>query len=483
MKKIFYLIFILVSFNISAQSNIIKVLDSVTLSPVPFATVYFSNNKGIIANENGHFELIKKELKNDDSLFISSMGYKKVSFAINQFNDSLIFLSPKTIELKNVLLTNRNLSSSEIIEKARNAISKNYQTQLSENKIFYKSEFLGVTEKFNLNKFKSTIEEINSFLIDSLLNNLPKENKGITEILCYYYGNQEEDNQKINLIKSRETYNQEDELIKSLNSRLEESLKENLKSNSYFKVRSGLLPFSGDLDFEGLWDEKDSTSQEALKKAKESELKRKQNFANSRKSRITNIYNKLFYNEKTDLDFILKSNKYKFSNPELTYLGNQLVYIILCEPKGSRDFKGTLYINSEDFAIVRVDYENVKPLFKLKLLGISQNNYLEKGRMVFSKLDNKNYSLSYFQSSYGRKFGIDRPFKIIEKNKYVKGRRKQNQISFKLDLKFNSVNREELRVFENKVMDERSFNIIKEENKVLPEFLEEFNTNFWEEFD
>ena len=169
MKKIFYLIFILVSFNISAQSNIIKVLDSVTLSPVPFATVYFSNNKGIIANENGHFELIKKELKNDDSLFISSMGYKKVSFAINQFNDSLIFLSPKAIELKNVLLTNRNLSSSEIIEKARNAISKNYQTQLSENKIFYKSEFLGVTEKFNLNKFKSTIEEINSFLIDILI--------------------------------------------------------------------------------------------------------------------------------------------------------------------------------------------------------------------------------------------------------------------------------------------------------------------------
>ncbi len=482
MKKIFCFISILIVCNISAQSTIVKVLDSVTLSPVPFATVYFSNNKGIIANENGHFELIKKELRNYDSLFISSMGYKKVSFDLNQFNDSIVFLSPKAIVLNNVLLSNRKLSSKEIIEKVKNAIDKNYQTQLSENKIFYRSEFSGITEKLELNKFKSSISEISSPLIDSLLNSLPKENKGISEILCYYYGNQAQGNQKINLIKSRETYNKEDEMLKSLNSKLEKSLQENLKSNSYFKIRSGLLPFSGDLEIDGLWDVEDSISQEAIKKAQDSELKRKQNFANSRKSRINNIYSKLFYNDGTDLDFILKSSRYKFSIPKLTYLGNQLVYIINCEPKGSKDFKGTLYINSEDFAVVRIDFKNVKPLFKLKLLGISVNNYLEEGRMVFSKLNNENYSLSYFQLSSARKLGVDRPFKIIEKNKYVKGRKKQNQISFKLDLVFKSIYSQELQVFESKVIDEKNFQKIKEENKVLPEFLDEFTTNFWEEF-
>ena len=482
MKKTLYLFFLLFLCNINAQSTLVKVLDSLTLTPVPFATVYFSSNKGIIANENGHFELIKKELRNGDSLFISSMGYKKVSFALNQFNDSIVFLSPKVIVLNNVILTNRKLSSKEIIEKVKKAIDKNYQTQLRENKIFYRSEFSGITERFELNKFKSSISEINSSLIDSLLNSLPKENKGITEILCYYYGNQAEGNQKINLIKSRETYNKEDEMLKSLNSKIEKSLQENLKSNSYFKIRSGLLPFSGDLNFDDLWDVEDSTSQEAIKKAQDSELKRKQNFANSRKSRITNVYSKLFYNDGTDLDFILKSNRYKFSIPKLTYLGNQLVYIIDCVPKGSRDFKGTLYINSDDFAVVRIDFKNVKPLFKLKLLGISVNNYLQEGRMVFSKLNNENYSLSYFQFSSARKLGIDRPFKIIEKNKYVKGRRKQNQISFKLDLVFNSINTQELQVFESKVIDEKNFQKIKEENKVLPEFLDEFTTNFWEEF-
>ena len=478
-KSIIFLLFVV---NLNSQSLTVKVLDSLSFSPIPFATVYFSNGKGIITNEEGKFELIEQQFEKKDTLFISSMGYKKVSLALDNFNDSIIYMTPKMIELGNVIITNRNLSSKEIIEKVKKGIDKNYQTQLSENKIFYRNEFNGTTEKFKLNKFKSSIDEINSFLIDSLLNSLPKENKGISEVLCYYYGSLEEKNQKINLIKSRETYNKEDEMLKSLNSRLEESLKESLKSNSYFKIRSGLLPFSGDLKIDGLWDVEDSTSQEAIKKAQESDLKRKQNFAASRKSRITNIYSKLFYNDGTDLDFILKSNKYNFSSPELTYLGNQLVYIIYCEPKGSRDFKGTLYINSDDFAIVRIDFENVKPLFKLKLLGISVNNYLQEGRMVFSKLNNENYSLSYFQLSSARKLGIDRPFKIIEKNKYVKGRRKQNQISFKLDLVFNSIYSQELQVFESKVIDEKNFQKIKEENKVLPEFLDEFTTNFWEEF-
>ena len=478
-KSIIFLLFVV---NLNSQSLTVKVLDSLSFSPIPFATVYFSNGKGIITNEEGIFELIEQQFEKKDTLFISSMGYKKVSLGLDNFNDSIIYMTPKMIELGNVIITNRNLSSKEIIEKVKKGIDKNYQTLLSENKIFYRNEFNGTTEKFKLNKFKSSIDEINSFLIDSLLNSLPKENKGISEVLCYYYGNLEEKNQKINLIKSRETYNKEDEMLKSLNSRLEKSLKESLKSNSYFKIRSGLLPFSGDLEIDGLWDVQDSTSQEAIKKAQESDLKRKQNFAASRKSRITNIYSKLFYNDGTDLDFILKFNKYNFSSPELTYLGNQLVYIIDCEPKGSRDFKGTLYINSDDFAIVRIDFENIKPLFKLKLLGISVNNYLQEGRMVFSKLNNENYSLSYFQLSSARKLGIDRPFKIIEKNKYVKGRRKQNQISFKLDLVFNSIYSQELQVFESKVIDKKNFQKIKEENKVLPEFLDEFTTNFWEEF-
>ena len=476
-----FIIFLLFAVNLKAQSTSVKILDSISFNPIPFATVYFSNSSGVISDENGDFELIKNELNDEDSLFISSMGYKKVSYSLNRFNDSIIFLSPKPIELNNVIITNRKLSSQEIIEKIKAAITQNYQTDLSENKIFYRKEYNSTIEKFEINKFKSSIDNVNDLLIDSLLLNLPSENKSATEVLSYYYGNLEEDNQKINLIKSRETYKKDNEILESLNSKLEESLKKSLKSNSYFKIRSGLLPFSGDLEFDGLWDI-DSTNQAALKKANDDEIKRKENFANSIKGRVSNIYSNLFYNDATDLDFILKSNRYEFSNPELNYLGNQLVYVMTFQPKGSKDYKGTLHINSDDFAIVRIDFKNVKSLFKLKLLGFSSDNYLVEGRMVFSKLDKKKYSLTYFQVSSGSKAGIDRPFKIIEKNKFVKGRRKQNQISFNLDFIVNSLNKVELRVFQSKPIDLNLYENLKEENKILPEYVDEFKTNFWEEF-
>ena len=476
-----FIIFLLFAVNLKAQSTSVKILDSISFAPIPFATVSFSNSSGIISDENGDFELIKNELNDEDSLFISSMGYKKVSYSLNRFNDSIIFLSPKPIELNNVIITNRKLSSQEIIEKIKAAITQNYQTDLSENKIFYRKEYNSTIEKFEINKFKSSIDNVNDLLIDSLLLNLPSENKSVTEVLSNYYGNLEEDNQKINLIKSRETYKKDNEILESLNSKLEESLKKSLKSNSYFKIRSGLLPFSGDLEFDGLWDI-DSTNQAALKKANDDEIKRKENFANSIKGRVSNIYSNLFYNDATDLDFILKSNRYEFSNPELNYLGNQLVYVITFRPKGSKDYKGTLHINSDDFAIIRIDFKNVKSLFKLKLLGFSSDNYLIEGRMVFSKLDKKKYSLTYFQVSSGSKAGIDRPFKIIEKNKFVKGRRKQNQISFNLDFIVNSLNKVELRVFQSKSIDLNLYENLKEENKILPEYVDEFKTNFWEEF-
>ena len=88
--------------------------------------------------------------------------------------------------------------------------------------------------------------------------------------------------------------------------------------------------------------------------------------------------------------------------------------------------------NTEDFAIIRVDYENVKPLRTFSLLGISLNEYEKKGTIIFQQNDTKKYALKYMDESAGQRIGIKRPVKIIEKNKNVKGRRKQNEVSCKV---------------------------------------------------
>ena len=78
-----------------------------------------------------------------------------------------------------------------------------------------------------------------------------------------------------------------------------------------------------------------------------------------------------------------------------------------------------MYVNTEDFAVIRVDYENIKPLRKFALLGISYKEHLKKGTIIFQKNNNGKYSLKYMDESSGQIVGIKRPVKIIEKNKNV----------------------------------------------------------------
>mgnify|MGYP001475556449 FL=1 len=103
MRNIIVIVFLIFFSKLSSQSVSIKVLDSVSKTPIPFASIYFSSNKGIISDENGEFELILKELQIEDSIFISSMGFKKLSFSLTQFNDTLVYLPPNPIALDDVI--------------------------------------------------------------------------------------------------------------------------------------------------------------------------------------------------------------------------------------------------------------------------------------------------------------------------------------------------------------------------------------------
>ena len=486
MRNVIVVVVLIFFSKLSSQSFSVRVLDSVSKTPVPFASIYFSSNKGIISDENGEFELILKELQREDSIFISSMGFKKLSFSLTQFNDTLVYLPPKPIALDDVILTNKNLTSKEILKKVNENLKKNYESGITKNKIFLSRKSKSYTKKFELSKFKSTIPGINASLLDSIRDNLSLENNSGVETLCYYYENHDQQldkdsiAQKIHLVKARETFNKGDELLQSLNDRLSESLKKNLKSDSYFKIRSGI--FGSDLDVDGL-EEVDSTDLESIKKFQQKEIDRKQNFASAQRNNIKGIYSDLIFREDSDLNFILKTNRYDISEPVLNYLDEQLVYIIECEPKGRAKFYGKLYINADDFAVMRVDFKNVRPIFKLKLLGVSINQYLSEGKFLLSKFENDQYNLSYFQLTFAQSFGIDRPFKLIEKNKNVEGRRKQNEISFKLDLAVTNEFKTELQVFESDRISSIDYKKIKEDNKVLPTYIEKFETNFWEEFE
>jgi len=167
----------------SAQSKKIKIVDSLSLEPVPFATVFFSNNNGIISNEAGYFELVSEQYKVQDTLFVSSMGYETKRIPITTFDDTIIRLKPETITLKNVVVTNKELSSIEIIEKVKQNIELNYNSGINENKLFFRQDFNQINEEFTLSKFKSSIKDLNSQVMDSILDNLPKKSRSELEAI------------------------------------------------------------------------------------------------------------------------------------------------------------------------------------------------------------------------------------------------------------------------------------------------------------
>ena len=479
-KKIFVsLIFILSILNSSSQTLQIKVIDSISEKPIAYSNVYFSNNTGLITDGKGNFELIKSQLSQNDSMYVSMIGYDKKSFLINNFNDSLIKLVQSPIQLSSVFLTSKKLSSDEIISSVIKNIEMNYEKEFTENKIYLSRKSNSITEKFTIDKFKSTVPNINGSLIDSLLANLKKDNNSGLQTLAYYYKNFEDEAQKIKIIKSRETHNKQGEVLESISKKMEEAFKNELKSDSYFKIKSGI--FGGNLDIDGL-EEIDSTNIESVKKFEKKEINEKDDFANSQIRTINRLYNSLFFEKDSYLNFILKPNKYIFSEPKIDFLGNDLVYIIEATPKGRGKYSGILYINTDDFAVVRIDFKNIKPVYNIKLLGVFVNIYLRDGKMILSKFENKKYSLSYFKINSGRRVGFDRPLKLIEKNKNVKGRRKQNQISFRMDIISDEKTITELQVFDSKKISKEEFENLKNKNQVLPEYSEEFISNFWEEF-
>ena len=471
-------------YTINAQSISSRILDSVTQLPVPYVTVQWADKIGAISNEEGRFSLqLKENAQETDSLFISCMGYESIAKQLSEFDQAIIYIKPKAIELSEVIVSNKQYTAKEIIELVKENLAENYAQNFTKKRLFFRKSSFQRMNKADYTLKKSTIEALNKKFLDSVLRTVPKANSFYTEVLGDLYGNYDPEKQKLNLIKASELYDKSMELdFEKLEEKFNEIIKANVKTDSYFKIKSGL--FGTKIDSEEIFEtEVDSTDVEALNKelakTKKNEEERKKNFVRYRRKALGDIFNSLPITDDPSLNFLSKSNRYEFELQEFTYLGNEAVYVIDFKPKRSADYRGTLYINSDDFALIRVDYQNVKSIKTFKLLGISLNVYLKKGKVIFSKGNDDYYGLRYFESETRSRMGIKRPLKIIEKNRHVKGRNKQNELSGKVDLAFTNIEKNEVVVFETENLSAVSFEAFTENNDILPTYMPSYDPEFW----
>ncbi len=459
-----------------------QILDAANKQPVPFASIIYASNRGVVSNDEGKFN-IQANLDPDALIKIASLGYESIELQVSKVNDQIIYLKSQSIQLSDVFLSNKKLSGEEIIAKVKEKIADNYNFNYTQKRFFFRESDVNYVRQFDMDIEESTIAEINQALLDSISNSIPKKSDSYKEVLGDLYGNYEE--QKIKVLKAANLENpQSKESLTELSDKIQDIFQRNLKKNSYLKVKSGWLGVKVDSD--ELQDEfknseaevvKPEPTAEELAKAKETKLRYlKQNTV----ADIKGLLNTMFWKEGNTLDVFEKSRKYNFKVKGYVQIENDIAYVIEFEPKRGADFKGKLYVSTNNFGVYRIDFENVKDLKSFKLLGISTASNVYKGKMIFGKDEAGKYNPKYIEIEEGERFGIERPLTIIEKNKFVAGKRKQNELDLDIKIKVNQFNKLQLVVFENSKLEAKDFNALETKSEDFEyQTFKKYNAEFW----
>lgn len=420
MKKI-ALLLCFTFFGVYAQH--ITVLDSLSQKPIPLVHIY-DGSKGVIANNAGVFYW--QDSRAVDSLSFSCLGYAAKKIARTQLKDS-IFLMPRVVALLEVVVSNRILSAEEIIDKVIATTENNIDFGFSLSEVFLHEVELSNIEKMDFEINKSTIPELGQRFIDEILEKVPK--KEIDESFSKSKWLRDNGGLKFHklhvLQAARLTDSVTNELYNSMSKTIDEILKKRVKKDSYFKVKSG--PF---LTFKvkNPVKEVDTVAQKKWvltpKKFAENTLGVLQRVA----------YKDLFENKGWILPFIDKRHKYQFTYEGIVYHLRVPVYKIRFSTGKKKDYNGYLLVDVEDFGVHKIVYQSNNHESRLKLLGLFYEERLNNKSYTFVKNHLGKYTLYHIYEDQQQQMGIKRPLTIIEKNKIVKGRNRQNTLAMDIHL-------------------------------------------------
>ncbi|HNU58575.1 MAG TPA: carboxypeptidase-like regulatory domain-containing protein, partial [Aquaticitalea sp.] len=106
-----------------------KIVDILTMIPIESASIYVQNTTiGTVSNADGKFVLLVPNEFSNDTLIVSSIGYKSFKTAVKDFDNSMeIFLEEDIASLDEVVLVaeTRPKTANEIVLKALERLPKN----------------------------------------------------------------------------------------------------------------------------------------------------------------------------------------------------------------------------------------------------------------------------------------------------------------------------------------------------------------------
>jgi len=150
--------------RINAQRNLIigRILDSASMQPIPFATIYVDSVNATISDEQGEFRLPLETWRNQDILRITNVGYegKKIQIgSLKRLQLNIIYLRESIYELDAVEISEKKQrlqKPEDIVGRAISYIPFNYPLTPVIYKGYYR-EYLKDGNNF-INLFESILD-------------------------------------------------------------------------------------------------------------------------------------------------------------------------------------------------------------------------------------------------------------------------------------------------------------------------------------
>ena len=435
----------------------ITVLDSLTYNPIPFVHVY-DGRKGVVANQDGAFYWGVP--KTGDSLYISCLGYASKTISFSQIRDT-IYMAPKAVELQPVIVNNRSLTGSEVIDSILSNTEKNYDFGLFSSEVFVDKSSTYDIDKMDIEIEKSTLDELDQTFVDEMLKQLPREEQYRSYTKSKLLGGNHTQSYKLEVLKAAKL---KDSMMVDAYDSMEETLngilKKKVKKDSYFKIKSGpVVSFKID----------NNTTEAVDTVAQKEEELTPTDFAKNELSYLRNLHHKTFDEEgKWLLPFLTKTTKYTFNNTGIVYDFITPAYKITFTSKGKKRYNGYLLVDVFDFGVYKIVYRSNLHESRIKLFGLFYEERLNNKEYIFIKNQFNNYRLYNVTLEGQIVLGIKRPIKIIEKNKVVKGRNRQNILSMDINYRFKNI--ESRRIYFNSITPVSSQNLeaFEPEHQIVP---------------
>ena len=360
LKSLFTLFIFFITATTFAQTELKgKVADFLTFQPIESASVYIENTTiGSITNADGNFVLKVPQQHLQDTLVISSIGYKSFRVVISEFeNGSDIFLEEDVASLDEVVIVAdpRPTTGNGIVEKAIEKLPKNLPEQA-----YLQKGFLRHKER-NKKEYKWLIESAIT-LYDSS------------------YAAGAKDNLKINVDETRKSYDLRDvdslftysAYLKSMNSKASNLNRNSIKTSSLIEAIK--------------WNDSRVNGLENLFKGKLNLV---------RNSNVTGalLGKNMLEKHQFELDTILVDNGRKIykikieKGADFVGLNTPNIYNEGFEPKG------WIYIYYDNYAIKKVEYELVaaSDVQKKRSKSLFDTQTIHKLVMTYKDYDGKMY--------------------------------------------------------------------------------------------